>query len=144
MLHTYNTNTQALAVNSNIAFDANWVLTRRCNCVPVISHETGSVAISLNAPGIYYVSFNADAATTTDAGVVSVQLYDGSDTVPGAEASAYSAAVTSPANLAFSTLIRVCPNCPSVCDNVPAVLTVKNTGVTATYTNVAITVTKVG
>lgn len=142
MLHTYNTNTQELAVNSNIAFDNNWVLTRRCNCIPVISHETGSVAVSLNAPGIYYVAFNADAGAA--AGIVTAQLYDGAELVPGAEASAYSAAIAQPANLAFSTLIRVCPNCPSVCDNVPAVLTVKNTGVAATYTNVAITVTKVG
>lgn len=142
MLHTYNTNTQELAVNSNIVFDNNWVLTRRCNCIPVISHETGSVAVSLNAPGIYYVSFNADAGAA--AGIVTAQLYDGAEVVPGAEASAYSAAIAQPANLAFSTLIRVCPNCPSVCDNVPAVLTVKNIGVAATYTNVAITVTKVG
>lgn len=142
MLHTYNTNTQELAVNSNIVFDNNWVLTRRCNCIPVISHETGSVAVSLNAPGIYYVSFNADAGAA--AGIVTAQLYDGAEVVPGAEASAYSAAIAQPANLAFSTLIRVCPNCPSVCDNVPAVLTVKNVGVAATYTNVAITVTKVG
>ena len=110
MLHTYNTNTQELAVNGNIAFDNNWVLTRRCNCIPVISHETGSVAVSLNAPGIYYVAFNADAATTGDAGIVSAQLYDGYEIVPIAEASEYSSALANPVNLAFSTLVQVCPN----------------------------------
>lgn len=144
MLYTYNTNTQAIAVNSSLAFEQNWVLTRRCNCTPTVSHEVGSKSISLNAPGIYYVSVNADGATTGTAGTVSIQLYDGDSVVPGAEASGYSAATANPVNLAFSTLVRVCPNCPSVCDNVPATLTVRNIGVAATYLNAAITVTKVG
>lgn len=144
MLNAYNINTQELAVNDNVSFAVNGVITGRCNCTPVISHDVGSAAVSLNAPGIYFVTVNADVATTGDAGVVSMQLYDGADEVAGAEASAYSSAVTSPANLSFTTLVRVAPNCRTFCGNVPAVLTVRNIGVDATYTNAVITVTKVG
>lgn len=143
MLYSYNTNSQAVNVNGNIAFDDNWVLTRRCNYEPVISHQPGSVSISLNAPGLYYVAFNADATTPVAAGDVSVQLYDNNEVVPGAKATE-SSTTTSTVNLAFSNLVRVCPNCASVCNNVPAVLTVKSIGVAATFTNVGITVTKVG
>lgn len=144
MLYTYNINTQELAVNNNVVFAVNGVVTGRCNCTPVISHDAGAATVSLNAPGIYFVTFNADSATTGDAGIVTAQLYTGAEEVLGAEASAYSSAVTSPVNLAFTTLIRVAPNCRAVCDNVPVALTVRNIGVAATYTNAAITVTKVG
>ena len=94
----------------------------------------------LNKPGYYYVTFNAVAAATTTVGELTVELYNNGVAVPGAEASYTTTTAGDNSNYAFSTIIRVLPSCCAV--NNTARLTVVNTGVDATYTNVNINITK--
>jgi hypothetical protein len=94
----------------------------------------------LNKPGYYYVTFNAVAAATTTVGELTVELYNNGVAVPGAEASYTTTTAGENATYAFSTIIRVPPSCCVV--NNAAKLTVVNTGVAATYTNVNINITK--
>lgn len=94
----------------------------------------------LNKPGYYYVTFNAVAAATTTVGELTVELYNNGVAVPGAEASYTTTTAGDNSNYAFSTIIRVLPSC-CVVDNT-ARLTVVNTGVDATYSNVNINITK--
>ena len=94
----------------------------------------------LNKPGYYYVTFNAVAAATDTVGLLTMELYNNGVAVPGALASVTTTAAGAESNFAFSTIIRVPPSCCVV--NNTAKLTVVNTGVDATYSNVNINITK--
>jgi hypothetical protein len=94
----------------------------------------------LNKPGYYYVSFNADAAATEAVGLLSIELQNNGVAVQGAEASSTTTTAGNISNYAFSTIIRVPPSCCAI-DNT-AKLTIVNTGVAATYSNVNINITK--
>jgi hypothetical protein len=94
----------------------------------------------LNKPGYYYVTFNADGAATTAVGDIVVVLQNNGVAVPGAIATFTTTVADDATNLAFSTIIRVPHSCCAV-DNT-ANLTLVNTGVAATYTNVNINITK--
>jgi hypothetical protein len=69
-----------------------------------------------------------------------VVLQNNGVAVPGAIATFTTTVADDATNLAFSTIIRVPPSCCAV-DNT-ANLTLVNTGVAATYTNVNINITK--
>lgn len=138
MLYTYTNTSQTLAINSSIAFNNNGI---RTGCT--VTHSSGSTTINLNKPGIYMVDFNADGSASVTAGNIVTQLYANGTLIEGAEASQYSGVTGQAENLGFKTLIRVVPNCCVNTNNVPVELTVRNTGVATTYTNVAMTVTKV-
>ena len=133
MISSYNTTSQAIVSNGLLNFTTDRILT---GCTATRNGQT----FQLNKPGYYYVTFNAVAAATTTVGELTVELYNNGVAVPGAEASYTTTTAGENASYAFSTIIRVLPSCPLV--NNTANLTVVNTGVDATYTNVNINITK--
>lgn len=135
MISSYNSATQDVLTDGLLAFSTNRILT---GCT--VTHNENSTTFRLNKPGYYYVSFNGTAATAETAGVITVELQNNGVSVPGAEASSYSAAATNIVNLAFSTIVKVPPGCGCV-DNSVA-LTFLNAGVEANYENVNVNITK--
>lgn len=133
MISSYNITSQAVATNGLLTFTTDRILT---GCTATRDGQT----FQLNKPGYYYVTFNAVAAATTTVGELTVELYNNGVAVPGAEASYTTATAGDVFNYAFSTIIRVPPSCCMV-DNT-AKLTLVNTGVDATYSNVNINITK--
>ena len=133
MISSYNITTQEVAANGLLTFSTDRILT---GCTTTRNGQT----FQLNKPGYYYVTFNADGAATTAAGDIVVVLQNNGIAVPGAIATQTVAAADDAVNLAFATIIRVSPSCCAV-DNT-ANLTLVNTGVATTYTNVNINITK--
>lgn len=133
MISSYNNSTQEVAINGLLTFTTDRILT---GCTATRNGQT----FQLNKPGYYYVTFNADGAATTAVGDIVVVLQNNGVAVPGAVATFTTTVADDATNLAFSTIIRVPPSCCAV-DNT-ANLTLVNTGVAATYTNVNINITK--
>jgi hypothetical protein len=133
MISSYNNTTQEVAINGLLTFTTDRILT---GCTVTRNGPT----FQLNKPGYYYVTFNADGAATTAAGDIIVVLQNNGIAVPGAIATQTVAAADDAVNLAFATIVRVPPSCCAI-DNT-ANLTLVNTGVAATYTNVNINITK--
>jgi hypothetical protein len=133
MLSSYNNTAQDVAINGLLTFTTDRILT---GCTATRNGQT----FQLNKPGYYYVTFNADGAATTAVGDIVVVLQNNGVAVPGAIATFTTTVADDATNLAFSTIIRVPPSCCAV-DNT-ANLTLVNTGVAATYTNVNINITK--
>ena len=133
MISSYNNTSQEVAVNGLLTFTTDRILT---GCTATRNGQT----FQLNKPGYYYVTFNADGAATTAVGDIVVVLQNNGAAVPGAIATFTTTVADDATNLAFSTIIRVPPSCCAV-DNT-ANLTLVNTGVAATYTNVNINITK--
>lgn len=138
MLYTYSNTDQTVAVNGVVALGNNGVST--CGC---ISHSAGAGSVSLQRAGYYRITVNADAANTTaTAGNITLQLYSNGTAYAGAEATQTSESTTDVANLSFTALIRVLPNCCAIGNNLPTTLTLVNTGIAATISNVAMTVVR--
>ena len=133
MISSYNNTTQDVAINGLLTFTTDRILT---GCTATRNGQT----FQLNKPGYYYVTFNADGAATTAVGDIVVVLQNNGVAVPGAIATFTTTVADDATNLAFSTIIRVPPSCCAV-DNT-ANLTLVNTGVAATFTNVNINITK--
>ena len=133
MLSSYNNTAQEVAINGLLTFTTDRILT---GCTATRNGQT----FQLNKPGYYYVTFNADGAATTAVGDIVVVLQNNGVAVPGAIATFTTTVADDATNLAFSTIIRVPPSCCAV-DNT-ANLTLVNTGVAATFTNVNINITK--
>ena len=133
MISSYNNSSQEVAINGLLTFSTDRILT---GCTATRNGQT----FQLNKPGYYYVTFNADGAATTAVGDIVVVLQNNGVAVPGAIATFTTTVADDATNLAFSTIIRVPPSCCAV-DNT-ANLTLVNTGVAATYTNVNINITK--
>ena len=133
MISSYNITSQDVIVNGLLTFTTDRILT---GCTATRDGQT----FQLNKPGYYYVTFNADVAATAVAGDIVVVLQNGGVAVPGAIATFTAGAADDAANLAFATIIKVPPSCCAI-DNT-AKLTLVNTGVAATYTNVNINITK--
>ena len=133
MISSYNNTSQDVAINGLLTFTTDRILT---GCTATRNGQT----FQLNKPGYYYVTFNADDAATTAVGDIVVVLQNNGIAVPGAIATFTTTVADDVANLAFSTIIRVPPSCCAV-DNT-ANLTLVNTGVAATFTNVNINITK--
>ena len=133
MISSYNNTTQEVAINGLLTFTTDRILT---GCTATRNGQT----FQLNKPGYYYVTFNADGAATTAVGDIVVVLQNNGVAVPGAIATFTTTVADDATNLAFSTIIRVPPSCCAV-DNT-ANLTLVNTGVAATFTNVNINITK--
>lgn len=135
MISSYNLSTQDILTDGLIAFSTNRILT---GCT--VTHSEGSTTFKLNKPGYYYVSFTGTAATAGTAGLVTVELQSNGTTVPGAEASSYSAAAENVVNLSFSTIVKVLPSCGCI-DNTVS-LAFLNSGVEASYEGVNVNITK--
>ena len=133
MISSYNNTSQDVAINGLLTFTTDRILT---GCTATRNGQT----FQLNKPGYYYVTFNADGAATTAVGDIVVVLQNNGVAVPGAIATFTTTVADDATNLAFSTIIRVPPSCCAV-DNT-ANLTLVNTGVAATFTNVNINITK--
>ena len=133
MISSYNNTSQDVATNGLLTFTTDRILT---GCTATRNGQT----FQLNKPGYYYVTFNADGAATTAVGDIVVVLQNNGVAVPGAIATFTTTVADDVTNLAFSTIIRVPPSCCAV-DNT-ANLTLVNTGVAATFTNVNINITK--
>ena len=133
MISSYNTTSQAVATDGLLTFTTDRILT---GCTATRNGQT----FQLNKPGYYYVTFNAIAAATDTVGLLTMELYNNGVAVPGALASATTTTAGAESDFAFSTIIRVPPSCCVV--NNTAKLTVVNTGVDATYSNVNINITK--
>jgi hypothetical protein len=133
MISSYNTTTQAVATGDLLTFTTDRILT---GCTATRNGQT----FQLNKPGYYYVTFNAIAAATTTVGELTVELQNNGVVVPGAVSTYTTTTAGDNASYAFSTIIRVPPSC-CVVDNT-ARLTLVNSGVDATYTNVNINITK--
>lgn len=138
MLNTYNNQSQAILTNGAISFAAN---KNQSGCSTV--HSPGSTTISLKCPGTYLILFNGTMASTADTETlpVTISLFNNGTAVNGATASGLSATSTSVISLEFSTIIQVRPSCCAT--NNIAELTVVNTGVPATYSNVNLVAIKV-
>ena len=136
MLYTYSITAQTAASDSNLNFNVNSVLT---GCT--VSHSAGTSSIQLKRPGYYMVHFNASAAATAT-GDITVQLNGNGSAIPGAISTINSTAATDIGNLSFTAIVQVLPNCCAIQSNSPLTLTVENTGVEATYSNAAITITR--
>lgn len=136
MLNTYTTASQTLATGQDLLFRTNKIST---NCT--ITHTEGNPTITLNKPGFYLVSFNGTTTSATaPASAIILQLTNNGVLEPGAIAEDLPAA-SAPANLAFTTLIRVLPSCCAI--NNKANLTVRSVGVAADFSNVNLVVTKI-
>jgi hypothetical protein len=133
MISSYNITSQDVAVNGLLTFTTDRILT---GCTITRNGPT----FQLNKPGYYYVTFNADGAATTAPGDVVVVLQNNGIAIPGAMATVTVAAADDATNLAFATIVKVPPSCCAI-DNT-AMLTLVNTGVAATFTNVNINITK--
>ena len=133
MINSYSLVSQAVAVDGTLNFDTTRVLT---GCT--VKHADGTPTFTLTKPGYYFVTFDG-VITGTTAGIVTVELLNGTDAVPAALAST---TITEDAveTLNFSTIIRVLPSCPSI-DNTTK-LSVANTGVATTFTIANINITK--
>ena len=138
MLFTFSNTSQTLVTDQLLTFNNNTIQT---GCTA--THAAGSSSISLNKAGYYMVSFNADGVESGTAGNITIQLQGNGTAIAGAETTAESATATDVVNLSFTTLVQVCPNCCGNQVNTPFTLTFANTGVGATFTNAAVTVTKV-
>ena len=133
MISSYNSTTQEVVVNGILSFSTDRILT---GCTATRNGQT----FQLNKPGYYYITFNADGAATTTPGDIVVVLQNNGISVPGAIATYTATAADDATNLAFATIIKVPPSCCAVDNTVN--LTLVNTGVAATFTNVNINITK--
>ena len=133
MISSYNVTTQNVVTNGTLTFTTDRILT---GCTATRDGST----FQLNKPGYYYVTFNASGAATSVVGDIVVALVNNGVVVPGATATVSPTVINSTRNLAFSTIIKVPPSCCAI-DNT-ANLTIVNTGVAATFTNVNINITK--
>lgn len=136
MVNSYTNTSLAVITNEAITFNNNSIQT---GCT--VTHSAGSATFALNKPGFYFVTFNGVAAATEAAGDITVQLQQNGVNVSGALTTASSTtALTDIESLSFSTIIQVKPSCCAVDNNVN--LTLVNTGVPATFSNVNVVITK--
>ena len=133
MLYANTTTSQTVAAGGTISFNTSTIETGTICNGGIINNNT---SIRIRKPGIYKVDFNGSTDTTTSD--ATVQLY--------VNGTAYTGALsTAPVggDVGFTCLVQVLNNCCAIKSNLPATLTVVNTGTAATFTNAAITITKV-
>ena len=135
MINSYTNTTQTVAANELLSFTEDRVKT---GCTVV--HTPGSTTFALKRPGFYFVTLNADVTTSETAGNVVLTLQNNGTAIPGAVATSYAAAAVNVGNVAFSAIIQVRPSCCAVSNTTN--LTVANTGVGATISNVSLVITK--
>ena len=133
MINSYSIISQAVAADGTLNFDISRILT---GCT--VKHADGTPTFTLTKPGYYFVTFDGVISGTT-AGIVTVELLNGTDVVPAALAST-TVAADAVETLNFATIVRVLPSCPSI-DNTTK-LSIANTGVATTFTSANINITK--
>lgn len=136
-LSANSTNITGLTVPASVPFNNIAVQNGNCGCGN--NFTAGSTNVSLNQPGTYRVTFNANI-TGTAAGLVVLQLLNNNVAVSGALASV-TAAEGSTYNVSFDTIIKVNRSC--ACQNNTANLQVQLQTTTATLSNANITVQRI-
>lgn len=137
-LTTYNNTSQTLDANANVVFSTNYKLTG-CS----IRHTVETPTINIASSGLYLVTFSASGVESGTAGDITLQLFRNGIAVPSAIATANSASATDIVNLSNSTIIEVDRVCPCANSGLTAIpLTLVNTGVGATFSNISLTVIK--
>lgn len=138
MLSAYTNSSTALAVDDLLPYK-----TINIKRGISISLTPGSTTINLVRAGRYSVTIDATVSTPDAAGVVTIELYRNNIAVPGATASETTTTTTDIHSLHFTTLIEVDDVCRYAGTGVSVIpLTIKNTGVAATYTNINITIVR--
>lgn len=129
MLYANTTTSQTIAAGGTLSFNSSTVN----GCCNIIN---GTSAIRIRKPGIYKIDFNGSTDTTTSD--VTVQLYVNGIPYVGALSTAPVGG-----DVGFTCLVQVLGNCCAVRSNLPSNLTIVNTGAEATFTNAAITITRI-
>lgn len=136
MIYSYNVSEQNVDANGALIYAIDAVKTGI-----TVTHSAGTSTFTLNRPGYYYVTVTASGAASSEGtDPISLALYNGTDAIPGAVASATSTTATDIVNLTINTIIPVRPSCCAIDNTVN--LIVMNTGVATTFSNTAITITK--
>lgn len=129
-IYAVNTTSASVVANGTLPLST---IVRRYGCA---ANLTGN-AVTLSEPGYYLVNVEA-TFTAPVAGVVTLALQDDGVAVQGATASTtITTATTEVRSLAFTAIVRV------FCNSTPDALTIVNTGVAATFSNIAISVVKI-
>lgn len=124
-------NTASTSVGANAAVPFGTV-NRRFGCS--LNGTTGGIVV--NEPGYYLVTANI-SYTAPDTGNVTVALQQDGVSVPGATASdTVGTATTEINNITVTGIVRV------MCGSAPDTITLQNTGVAITTSNVAISAVK--
>lgn len=125
-----NTTSAAVVANGTLPLST---IVRRYGCATNLSGN----AVSLSEAGYYLVNISA-TFTAPVAGVVTIALQDDGVAVTGATASTtITTATTEVRTLNLTAIVRV------FCNSAPDALTIVNTGVAATFSNIAIDVVKI-
>lgn len=135
MIQAYSKN---ITVNSGVAipFNTNYI-DKGC-----ADRQTSLTDFKLFKCGVYEVTVDASAATTDTSGNVALQLFkDGSPFPPGFT-QAQSAAAADVESLSFSTFVQVKNSDSCRCCDAPTLLQLQNVGVTATFSQINITIKK--
>lgn len=137
MLETYGKNV-AVVTNQSIPFNS---VSIQKGCTAI---KTSVDTIQLNKCGVYMVEFDCSGSITgATAGTISVQLAKDGVLQPQAFTSSTPTANTDIRSMSFQTLVQVKENNSCRCCDSPTVITLVNTGLDATYTQVNATVTKI-
>lgn len=139
-LSAYSTNLANAVVGNAIPFNTIASQQGKSCCGTANDFIAGSTTIQLKS-GVYKVHVNADVLGTT-AGVVTLQLTNNGTNVGGAVAST-TTAVGSTYNIGFDTIIVVPCSCKCVSNNANLQVVLPSTSVSATLSNVNITVQRV-
>lgn len=108
-------------------------IVRRYGCA---LNQSGN-SVLLNESGYYLVNVTA-TFTAPVAGVVTLVLNQNGNDVPGATGSStITTATTEVRTISFSAIVRV------VCGTAPSTLSIVDTGIDATFSNIAINVVKI-
>lgn len=134
MLSSYNSTTQTVETGSAYLFDTNRIST---GCT--VGHELGTGTFVLNRPGFYYVSFNTTFTTETT-GIATVELRNGTTTIPGALGSETITTAGDTKSVSFAAIVKVLPSCPAV--NNATTLTFVATGIDLTVSTAVVNITK--
>ena len=129
-IYAVNTTSAAVVANGTLPLST---IVRRYGCAANLSGNS----VSLSESGYYLVNISA-TFTAPAAGVVSIALQDDGVAVTGATASTtITTASTEVRTLNLTAIVRV------FCNSAPDALTIVNTGVAATFSNIAIDVVKI-
>lgn len=138
-------NTFTQVVDEGALIDLGAVYRKYCkkiNCVKTFDVTSNSVA--LQETGMYLVDVNA-TFTAEAAGDVTIQLYENGIAIPGALATETITTPTTEArSISFSYIVSV--DCGCILNNqtvLSKVLSLVNTGVEATFSNVVVNIVKV-
>ena len=133
LLNTYSISSQAVATGDTLLFN-NTNIDSGCS----IDFSAGTGEITLTGPGAYLIIADA-SISATGAGLVTMQINRGGSAVNGARSSVTVEAGSNYSS-SVSTIINVLPSCRMI--NNATTITVVNSGIATTYTNINLTVIK--